>query len=325
MPLGALVMLPADEQYITATSFRADWTDETNPAYVQDYTLYVNIQGDPIVPGEMILNETFYSEEVPSGDSNTDIGAAESLDENCDNAGWTGYGVYLAGGGGMKLGSGTKIGYLTTPALDLTASGGVVTVKFNAKSYGTDGSSVIVTCGEVADTVELTTDAADYTVVLNGVPAEADQNVTFSCIATKKRIYLYSVQIYSGEADAKAVSETGDENYRVITGITDKFYVVENLTPGATYNYYVEANYINDTTAESNVESVTLLENTGHGFEIGDVNHDGEVAIADVTALINYLLTGYGNVCEICANVNGDEEVPIADVTSLINKLLTGE
>ena len=40
MTLGALVMLPADEEYITTISFRADWTDETNASYVRDYTLY---------------------------------------------------------------------------------------------------------------------------------------------------------------------------------------------------------------------------------------------------------------------------------------------
>ena len=270
------------------------------------------------------MTETFYSEDVPSTDSTRDLGDNNELDENCDNPGWTGYGVYLAGGGGMKLGAGTKVGYLTTPALDLTNSGGTVTVKFNAMSYGSDASSVIVSCGEVVDTVELTTEAADYTVVLTGVPAEADQHVTLSCTTVKKRFYLYSVTIISGEEASKAVSETGDADSRVVTGITDKYYVVENLTPGATYEYYVKALYIDGTEASSNVETVTLLEEQGHGYQIGDVNHDGKLSIADVTALINYLLTGSTDgACEICANVNGDDKVSINDVTELINILLT--
>ena len=58
-----------------------------------------------------------------------------------------------------------------------------------------------------------------------------------------------------------------------------------------------------------------------HGYELGDVNHDEAVNIADVTALIDYLL-GSGSVCEICANVNGDEGINIGDVTALIDKLL---
>ena len=67
------------------------------------------------------------------------------------------------------------------------------------------------------------------------------------------------------------------------------------------------------------IEKVTQ----GHGYELGDVNHDEAVNIADVTALIDYLL-GSGSACEICANVNGDDEgINIGDVTALIDKLLS--
>ncbi|MBR3727821.1 MAG: hypothetical protein IKN10_02455 [Muribaculaceae bacterium] len=65
------------------------------------------------------------------------------------------------------------------------------------------------------------------------------------------------------------------------------------------------------------IEKVTQ----GHGYELGDVNHDEAVNIGDVTALIDYLL-GSGSACEICANVNGDEGINIGDVTALIDKLL---
>lgn len=58
-----------------------------------------------------------------------------------------------------------------------------------------------------------------------------------------------------------------------------------------------------------------------HNYENGDVNHDHEVNIADVTTLIDYLL-GTGTVCEICADVNGDGPINIADVTALIDILL---
>ena len=68
---------------------------------------------------------------------------------------------------------------------------------------------------------------------------------------------------------------------------------------------------------------MTLFQN-GHGFELGDVNHDGSVSIADVTQLIDYLLDGTTPICEICANVNEDTTISIADVTALIDKLLSG-
>ena len=323
METAAPVMLPADEEYVTSSAFRADWTDETPAQFVTDYTLYVNIKQDQ--PAGLLLNETFYSEDVPSSDSNIDLGANNALDENCDIDGWTGSAVYLAAGGGMKLGSGSKIGYLTTPALDLTGSNGVVTVKFNARSYGSDGSSVVISCGDVSETVVLTTEDADYTVVLNDVTAGEGQTITLSCEAVKKRFYLNSVQVYSGVMNQlKAVNETGDANSRIITGITDKYYVVEGLTAGETYSYYVEANYIDGTKATSNIETVTLLDEQGHGYMLGDVNHDGKRSIGDVTALINYLLSGSADdACVICADVNSDGKISIGDVTELINMLLT--
>ena len=57
----------------------------------------------------------------------------------------------------------------------------------------------------------------------------------------------------------------------------------------------------------------------------GDVNGDGSVDISDVTALIDYLLSGdAGSVNLDNANVNGDGGVDISDVTALIDMLLNG-
>ncbi|MCR5131102.1 MAG: dockerin type I repeat-containing protein [Prevotella sp.] len=59
---------------------------------------------------------------------------------------------------------------------------------------------------------------------------------------------------------------------------------------------------------------------------IGDVNGDGSVTIADVTALVNIIL-GKDNVQPYAydhnaADVNGDESITIADVTALVNNIL---
>lgn len=57
--------------------------------------------------------------------------------------------------------------------------------------------------------------------------------------------------------------------------------------------------------------------------QIGDVNMDGIVNITDVTALIDYLLTGDDTGIDLeAANVNEDNAVNISDVTDLIDKLL---
>lgn len=63
-------------------------------------------------------------------------------------------------------------------------------------------------------------------------------------------------------------------------------------------------------------------------YQLGDVNKDGKVSIADVTTLINVLLNGNvtvetDNYSPAAANVNGDDKISIADVTALINLLLS--
>ena len=59
-------------------------------------------------------------------------------------------------------------------------------------------------------------------------------------------------------------------------------------------------------------------------FMRGDVNRDGKINIADVTALINYLLSGDPSGVDILAvDCNDDGKRNIADVTALINYLLS--
>ena len=57
----------------------------------------------------------------------------------------------------------------------------------------------------------------------------------------------------------------------------------------------------------------------------GDVNGDGQIGIADVTALIDYLLTGDASAIILeAAECNEDGQVGIADATALIDYILKG-
>ena len=116
--------------------------------------------------------------------------------------------------------------------------------------------------------------------------------------------------------------ETGNADYRLITEITpDKCYLVKDLTAYGTYVYRVKSVYADGTESEwSNTQEVTLFDN-GHGYQLGDVNHDGVVNISDVTTLIDMQL-GNGQGCEICADITGDGVVNISDVTTLIDMQL---
>ena len=62
----------------------------------------------------------------------------------------------------------------------------------------------------------------------------------------------------------------------------------------------------------------------GHGYDLGDVNHDGKVNITDATFLIDFLLGVDNGTCNICGDINGDDAVNIVDVTALIDILLGG-
>ena len=56
---------------------------------------------------------------------------------------------------------------------------------------------------------------------------------------------------------------------------------------------------------------------------LGDVNNDGEVTIADVTALVNVLLGKDTSYNLDAADVNSDDKTTIADVTALVKMILT--
>ena len=63
----------------------------------------------------------------------------------------------------------------------------------------------------------------------------------------------------------------------------------------------------------------------GYTYErmLGDANGDANISIADVTALINFLLSGDSTgFYEVNADINEDGKTSIADVTSLISMLL---
>ena len=53
----------------------------------------------------------------------------------------------------------------------------------------------------------------------------------------------------------------------------------------------------------------------------GDVNHDGEVSLADVNEVINAILTNSNNTD---ADINGDGEITVADANEVINIILNG-
>ena len=297
-------MLPAAENYINLTQFRADWTDETPVENVVDYTLEVGTR--PAVE----LLDSLDGSKYPNSYSSITLSEP-----------WSGNGV-MAGNGAYYFSNYNNDGFISfTVPEDYTDD--VFTVQITTVSgyYGsgnlTVGSNQTPAAGHSFSTGET------YTWL---VTASAGEKITITSTEDYFSPDMGMIKVYAGDISEmntlRGVTEEGDANYRLITGITDRFYTVKNLSEAGTFYYKVKATYTDGTQSRwSNAQKVTLS-GSGHDHELGDVNHDGRVDITDVTELINYLLVGGGDICDTCADVNGDGKIDISDVTALISALL---
>ena len=287
------VMLEA--RNVTSTSFTAAWTDETPEANLESYTLYVS--NEPFKPAVALL---------------------DSIDWTTSNAipaSWSEYGLnYYSSNSASYLSSG---GYVQSGTYDLQGYE-KMTVMIYSEPYNSSNTLTVTTSVD-NKSVSLPRNApfSWYTFVVNCASSD------YVKITSSGMPDMRYVKVYAGEVAAPQLkaSETGDDTYRVITGITDLNYTVTGLTPGGTFYFYVEANYINGAVGSSKVEEVTLSAND---HQPGDVDHSGDVSISDVTELIDFLLGSDNGTCAICCDIDADGEISISDVTALIDLLLTG-
>ncbi len=302
------VLLPPAEEAVTATSFRADWTDNTPAENVTSYTLEVKVK-----PDVNLLTEADWSN-VPSESTNHASDAANYMPE-----GWTftGNNLYLDGG---FLSPGRNA--VIKVNCDM-AGYNKVSVIINAKAYTKGANTTIDVATDMeSETVVLAKELDTYLVVLE-VGDNGYVQFTSGYYPEIQSIKIYGGEITDPEPFAfNAAHETGDTEYRLIEGITpDKFYTVNGLIPGTAYLYRVKAYYVNNTESSWTGSKEVILK---QGEVIrGDVDGDGKVSIDDVTVLIDMLLggTGAGNVAADC---DLDGKVNIDDVTVLIDRLLSG-
>ena len=310
------VMLEANEDFIKLTEFRADWTDETPAKNVESYTLEVATK-----PITALLGETDWSDLTYSSYS------VISHWQDYFPEGWEYQGSQLfTGDGCLQLGSG---GAIISPEYDLTGYD-KVTVKMRAQSYRWYNSGVTISTSLQSVHVDLAPQYTDYVFVLDC--ADIERITIRGDYYPNNYGQIESIQIYAGDASEpaklRAVNEEGDATYRLITGITpDKFYTVKNLTAGGTFFFRVKAHYTDDTWSPWSKAKTVVLKGSDDDYALGDVNHDHFVNVADVTALIKYILTS-GDEPEVFfieqANVDCDDAgiLNVADVTALIQLVL---
>ena len=304
------VMLPANEQYINLTKFRADWTDGTPVANVASYTLEVSPKApEPVEP--VLLHSL-------SGSSYTGSYADITLP-----APWGG--VSVRGGNGAIYTknnyNGVATGYITyTIPEGYTNATFTLLIKSGTGNYGAGNFTVGST--QTAAVGHTFTGGETYTWQVVGSTGE---QITVYSTDANYSPDIALIAVYSGiYTPAKLMAnETGDATYRLIEGITDKFYTVENLTAEGTFLYRVKALYVDGTESDwSNIEEVTLFEN-GHGYQPGDVNHDGLINLTDITLLISAVVNeDTSEICTICADFNGDGAINLTDVTTLISNVI---
>lgn len=309
----APVMLPANDDLVALTQFRADWTDQTPADNVTSYTLEVSPK--PVEPEVVLLHAIhgtdftgsstgYYSVTLPAPWGGTNVrGGLNSIiyfRNYYNNTGTAGNITYTIPEGYENATFTMKITTATT-----TDGAGNLAV-------GTPQTSSVNHRFSVGET---------YAWV---VTASSGQKITITTTDANYSPDIAVIEVYAGDASAAKLmaTETGDADYRLITDITNKYYLVKNLTAEGTFLYRVKAIYLDGTESEwSNVEEVTLHENE-HPYQMGDVNHDGYVNVTDVTMLIDYILGNNETACVGCSDVDGDGLINVTDVTALIAQIL---
>ena len=304
------VMQPADESYININKFRAEWTDATPAANVASYTLQVDyVAPEPPEPEVQLLHTLlgtdftgsstgYYDITLPAPWGGTNVrGGLNSIiyfRNNYNNDGSYGNITYTIPEGYENKTFTMKI----TTANDNDGSGNLTVATPQTSAVGHSFSK-----------------NETYAWV---VTASSGEKITITTTDNNYSPDIAKIEVYSGNATAAKASETGDQETRTVTGITNKYYDVANLIDEGTYTYKVKAVYTNGSESNwSNIEEVTLFGNqTGL---VGDVNGDGDINVVDITALIDIIMN---DGSDAAADVNGDGDINVVDITALIDIIM---
>ena len=296
------VMLTATD--VTLSSFNIQWQDNTPKHNVVSY----NLEIAPVPFSEMRVDESFDKTEN-TGTSSSDC--SSKLDNITNTPGWSGSKLFRTNTD-LLMGTSKSGGWIMTPALDMYGNHGMITIKVTAKCSSSDTSAPLwIGCGDQDMTIEITNEEQVYSVLL---PCPASENVKVMLSNVPgKRIVLNDIQIYAG--DDYTPADLSRATYK--EGITGNNYLMENMSPGY-YALRVQTLYTNGVISPwSNRERVFIA------WERGDVNHDGEINIADANQVVNAILMGTTSSHAIAmCDINGDQEINIADINLIIKKII---
>jgi hypothetical protein len=173
-----------------------------------------------------ILAESFAGFTTGSHATPSTSDASSSLDSRTSVPGWTGSLIYPAGGE-VKIGTGSNTGWIQTPSLDLSSSGGLFTIEFDISRWPGDATSIQLYIDEnpIGDVI-IPTDNFQR-IHTSGSLGTSASKIKF--VALTKRFYLDNVTITSG-----SVSTT--------IAMTENRATVVNLYPVPASNYLTISN-----------------------------------------------------------------------------------
>ena len=267
--VGTPTALEASDLYSNA--FTAHWTEAIQAA---SYSLNV-FRYDTLATRPVSLYEDF--EKFSSGSyENPDMTELSArLDEYTSTPGWTGERICQAGGW-VRVGAPNATGSLTTPTLDMTASGGRFSLVIQARSYSGKQPVLTVTAGPCSAKHRISATTKEYLYVFHS-GTEATQ-VTLSI--NKERLYIDQLIILRGDAtedypDATLIEvspadtnsyEDFESDYAferiaidTISDILETSYTIKGLDTNHRYGYTVIAWNGTAQSDESNEVTVELL------------------------------------------------------------------
>lgn len=195
------------------------------------------------------------------------------------------------------------------------------TYDYTVDSYYTEGVTNVVAvdntkAGVATVASSYNAETGKYTIVVTN--QEGTESHTYT-IQFKQKVYECDLLTLTYDGEELAFS-ADDATEAFIDGPFDEnklaYTVSEDATAEVSFNEEAHILYVDVTAGDGK---------TANSYEIqfyykGDVNKDGTVSIADVTALVNMIL-GKTEKNEL-ADVNADGDVSIADVTALVNIIL---
>ena len=211
----------------------------------------------------------------------------------------------------------------------LPTTPGTYTCTFSLNQDGSDpiSQTVLNITQMPAANLRITSQVLNITDAANSIVTSDKYSVKLTVTNNGSTNYQedITVKLYKN-LDGNYGSNAQIENQFISIGpgeTTELQFDLDNVIDG--WRYFAAIYYYSNGQAvlDSTTPYYTIVFPAEPQFTTGDVNNDGAVNIADVTALIDYLLSSGNAVNELAADVNGDQNINIADVTALIDMLLS--